>query len=378
MGPKLISRYLFCFLAVYLLLSVTGCQPSEKVADGPYFFPQAPDTPKLQFLTSFSGPADIGAKTGSDLDKFLWGAPEATELLGKPFGITINDGKVYVCDVQSARIAVFDLKNSNFSYLTKDRRLQKPINIFIDNDDYKYVVDGGSGSIFVFDENDQLKHIHGKDLKIEPIDVYVRGDDCYITDAKGSQIVVIDKTSGELKKRFGDPKAFLHITNLVLDKTGNMLVTDKVASKAIRIPADGSELEVMGERGDKAYHLFRPKGIDIDREDRIWVVDAGPAEAIKIYSKDWRFLMMFGRGTPDKGGMTLPADVVIDYDNIDLFQKYAVKDAKLEFVVLVTNQYGPNKVSVYGFGAFPEGSSKAAKPSKEKAKSTDTPEKSEN
>jgi hypothetical protein len=45
---------------------------------------------------------------------------------------------------------------------------------------------------------------------------------------------------------------------------------------------------------------------------------------------------------------------VIDYDNVDLFRKYAVEGAQLEFLVLVTNQYGPHKVSVYGFGTFPE------------------------
>jgi len=41
-----------------------------------------------------------------------------------------------------------------------------------------------------------------------------------------------------------------------------------------------------------------------------------------------------------------------DYDNVDLFRKYAVPGADIEFLVLVSNQYGPNKISVYGFGSF--------------------------
>ena len=51
--------------------------------------------------------------------------------------------------------------------------------------------------------------------------------------------------------------------------------------------------------------------------------------------------------------MYMPVSIRIDYDNVDLFRKYAVDGAKLEFLVLVTNQFGPNKVSVYGFGQFP-------------------------
>ena len=52
--------------------------------------------------------------------------------------------------------------------------------------------------------------------------------------------------------------------------------------------------------------------------------------------------------------MFLPAGIHIDYDNVDLFREYAVDGAQLEFVVLVTNQFGPHKVAVYGFGQFPQ------------------------
>ena len=50
----------------------------------------------------------------------------------------------------------------------------------------------------------------------------------------------------------------------------------------------------------------------------------------------------------------MPATIWIDYDNVALFQEYAVPGAKLEFIVLVANQYGKDKVNVYGFGSFPE------------------------
>jgi hypothetical protein len=39
---------------------------------------------------------------------------------------------------------------------------------------------------------------------------------------------------------------------------------------------------------------------------------------------------------------------------VDLFKDYAVDGAELEFLVIVTNQFGPHKVSIYGFGKFPE------------------------
>ncbi len=51
--------------------------------------------------------------------------------------------------------------------------------------------------------------------------------------------------------------------------------------------------------------------------------------------------------------MNLPAKVILDYDHVDLFRQYAVKGAKIEFLVFVSNQYGPSKINVYGFGEFP-------------------------
>ena len=93
--------------------------------------------------------------------------------------------------------------------------------------------------------------------------------------------------------------------------------------------------------------------ISIDKEDRIWVVDTAP-EVVKIYNPEGRLLLFFGLPGNKGGMMNMPAKVIVDYDNVDLFQEYAVKGADLEFLVLVSNQFGPNKISVYGFGSFPE------------------------
>ncbi|NOY61413.1 MAG: hypothetical protein GXO75_21070 [Calditrichaeota bacterium] len=47
--------------------------------------------------------------------------------------------------------------------------------------------------------------------------------------------------------------------------------------------------------------------------------------------------------------MKLPAQVFIDYDHLDYFRKYVDPSFKLKFLIFVTNQYGPEKVIVYGF-----------------------------
>jgi hypothetical protein len=60
--------------------------------------------------------------------------------------------------------------------------------------------------------------------------------------------------------------------------------------------------------------------------------------------------MFFGQ--PDssgEAGLYLPAGLIVDYNNLGLFEKYVAPGFKLEYLILLTNQVGPHKVSVFGF-----------------------------
>jgi DNA-binding beta-propeller fold protein YncE len=332
----------------------------------PVFFPPPPETPRLQFLKSFSGADDFGAVKTSAFEKFIVGEPEKTLGIQTPYGVAIFDGKLYVCDVGRRMVEVLDLRNQTFGYLTKDRRLMNPVNIYIDDDGTKYIADPTAGFVFVFDKDNNITDTLGKESKINPIDVVVRGSLCYVTDFTSNQIVILEKTTGREIARLGkqaqeqkqaEPLAgladgeFSLISDLALDRQGNIYVTDKAAARITQFDRTGVFRRTIGRLGDNIDELIRPKGIAIDNEDRIWVVDAGP-EVAKIYNQQAQLLLFFGLPGNEPGMMNLPTKIVLDYDNVEFFKQYAVDGANIEFLVLVTNQYGPNKVSVYGFGSF--------------------------
>ena len=369
-------------LSICLLCGLGGCQPkqvSEEAAIAPVFFPPPPNQPRLQFLTSYLGAGDFGgAPKANFLETFLLGAPKKNpEQIIKPYGVAIHEGKIYVCDIGQDQIKVVDLKKKKFSTFPGGRSLQKPVNICIDADGTKYVADSLGGAIFVYTSDDKLKSFLGKDLQIKPLAVAVRDNRMYIIDDFSKQVLVLDKTSGKLLERIGrqmtddteasddseeatgDTEAasylkFPLISGVALDQQGNIYVSDKINSRVTKLDASGKYVRSYGKLGTAAGNLVRAKGVAIDREDRIWVVDAGPAQAVKVYrGNDGQSLMIFGTLSKDPGYMYNPASICIDYDNVDLFREYAVDGAELEFLVIVTNQFGPNKVSVYGFGQFP-------------------------
>ncbi|MHC4322896.1 MAG: 6-bladed beta-propeller [Planctomycetota bacterium] len=344
----------------------------------PVFFPPAPETPRLQFLKSFSGPEDLGPVKTSAFEKFIAGEPDRVEGIITPYGIAIFEGKLYVCDVGKRMVEVFDLRNRTFGYLTKDRRLMNPVNIYIDENGTKYIADPTAGQVFVFDKNNNISAMLGKESKINPIDVVVRGSLCYVTDFASNQIVVMDKATGNEITRLGkrsegigqaEPLTalangeFSLISNLALDQQGNIYVTDKSGARITQFDRSGAFRRTIGRLGDNIDEFIRPKGIAIDKENRIWVVDAG-TEVAKIYNQQAQLLLFFGLPGNKPGMMNLPTKIVLDYDNTEFFKQYAVDGANIEFLVLVSNQYGPNKVSVYGFGSFPSNGKAIDKPGK--------------
>lgn len=360
-------KVLTVVLAGWMLCGSSGCAPKtvEKAAIGPVFFPPPPDHPRLQFLVSYSGAEDFGGTKSNFLETFLLGAPEKKPgRIVKPYGVAIHKGKIYVCDVNQGQIKVLDLNRNKFSIFPGGRGLQNPSNIFIEADGTKYVSDPRGGAVFVYNNEDKLISFLGKDLGIEPLDVVVRGSNLYITDYLSNQVLVLDKTSGELLNRIGKqiaegsrgaPDEFGMIADLAMDQRGNIYVTDKDKYMVTKFDGSGRFMRTYSRLGDLPGSLVRAKGIALDRDDRIWVVDAGPAEAVKVYrGSDGQLLTFFGTHGRDPGDMFLPAAVHIDYDNVDLFRKYAVDGAELEFLVLVTNQFGPHRVAVYGFGKFPQ------------------------
>ncbi len=347
----------------------TGCRSVEKeqLVSKPVFFPPPPEVPRLQFLTSFSGPEVFGKQPTSGFERFVLGKPKTIEGIIAPYGTAIFEGKLYVCDVGSKTVAVFDLRNRTYGRLTNDSRLLKPVNIFIDENGWKYITDPAAGLVFVFDRDDDLVCSLGNQLKIIPVDVAVRGTLCYVTDCASNRIVVLNKVTGEELMRVGlkrrariraqpeselPPGEFSLISNLAFDQKGNMYVTDKAGARITQFDTSGVFRRTIGRLGDNIDEFVRPKGIAIDKDHRIWVVDSA-TEVAKIYNEQGQLLLFFGLRGNKPGMMNIPATIVIDYDNVDFFRHYAVKGADIEFLVLVSNQFGPHKISVYAFGTFP-------------------------
>ena len=74
--------------------------------------------------------------------------------------------------------------------------------------------------------------------------------------------------------------------------------------------------------------------VAVDRDNLLYAVDAA-AQVVQIFDDQGRVLMWFGEPKASKVGLELPAKVLVDYDHVGLFQKYAAPDFQVEHLVVV-------------------------------------------
>ena len=342
---------------------LTGCSTppaTAPVAPRPVYYPSAPAVARYQYLTSFSSDKDLRDKAGKTggFAAFI-GAQEdlgVTEII-KPYGIALHDSALYICDTIAFAIDIVDLKSGAIRRFQPkgDGRLGKPINIAVDADGTRYVADTSWGMVLIYGADDSYLGAIGTKGVTKPTDVAVHGDRLYIADLLESCVKVLDRKSHKELFRIpregdGPESKLFSPANIAVGDEGKVYVSD-IGGFAVKVfDPEGRFLMRVGELGTQIGGMVRPKGIAVDRAGRFYVVDAA-TEVVQVFDPEGKLLLFFGEPAGSEVGLVLPAKVMVDYDHVSLFSKYAAPDFDIEYLVFVTNQYGPRKVSVYGFGS---------------------------
>ncbi len=357
--PRLQVRALLRAAAV-LALAACGGKQAEPVAPSVVrLFPPPPDTARIQFLTRISTRSDVVGEHSPNLFQRIVGEQrdDVERLIVKPYGIALHQGTIYVCDGVLPGLEVIDLEAPDFRYVkpTGMGRLPKPINCFTDGQGRLYVTDVGRGEVVVFGDSLAYLGVVGGDSLRRPGDVFVSEERIWITDVRSARVRVYDGSTWEHLYSFPSvaptdadaPERLIAPANLFVTDD-RVYVSDMYAAKVQVYTHDGDYVGSVGSYGLQLGQFYRPKGIAVDRDGILYVADAG-FDNVQMFNPEGQLLMAFGGHYEQPGDMMLPAKVVLDYDNLEYFQQYVDPRFDLKYLILVTNQYGPDKINVYGF-----------------------------
>jgi len=338
-------------MLVAALFPAPGHAKNLKIPAAPLFFPLPPDEPRIQYLTSFSSERELQGER--KFFEFIVGVQKSERIIDKPYGIAASPGKYYICDTGADAVEIADLKKRKLNFFQPggEGTLGLPINIAVDTDGTRYIADTGRNMVLVYNGDNYAGGL-GKANEMKPCGVALTKSRIYVTDLQNHCVRVYDKASRNLLFTFpkpgSDKKARLYSpTNVAIDQQGRVDVSDTGGFCVNIYDAEGNFLRTFGGIGLSPGRFARPKGIAVDREGRIYVVDAS-TELVQLFDPQGQVLMYFG--DPSHSATGLPAGITIDYDNVGLFQKYVAPGFTVEYLILVANQAGGNKISVFGFG----------------------------
>lgn len=351
-------RLLACVAGWVSLVLLAGCVARPPPPAAPVFYPPPPARPRIQFLRSLGSSADVQKPSGW-FERFVLGGDTHRQItrLVRPYGVAFGGGRLYVCDSGARVGAVFDFATQEFRLFGIEGayRLGLPVNVSIGLGGEKYVTDTRRGQVVVYNAEDRPVRAITREGGMRPCDALVHEGELFVADLKANTVLVLDPRSGKVLREFGGggskPGQFVQPTNLAFGPQGHLYVSDTLNARVQKLDRDGRVVKVIGTLGRRLGDMVRPKGIAVDREGRLYVADAA-TESVQLYGPEGRLLMVLGGPGVGRGEMALPAKVAVSYDGIEHFARDAAPGFTIEYLVFVTNQLGPNKVNVYGFGCY--------------------------
>ena len=344
-----------------LLGLATGCASNKPDSRSFAFWPSYPQEPRILFLASYSSNLDVEPPK-SQMDTVLYGKQTAPPVpITHPYGVAMWNGKIYVCDTRSTKLEVLDLRKHQMLLMgTGDTgKLVKPLAIAIADDGTKYVADNQLQSVVVFDATDRYVFSFGH-KGFSPVGLAVHGNELYAADYKESRIEVYDRITGTFLRNIGGPGKkhgeMYGPLGIAVDNDGFVYVDDVINYRVQKFDPSGKYISSFGTQGDTPGTFSRPKHLAVDSEGIIYVVDAA-FQNVQMFDKQYGVLLYFGAAGTHPGAMDMPAGISVHEGDLDIFADKIPAAFAADRLILVTNQFGDNRVSVYARGHLKAGHS---------------------
>lgn len=296
-------------------------------------FPSPPDEARFIYERTLYSSVDVVKEDkNAELRRLLTGeSARSGEGLGKPYGVAVYHGRVYVSDTAQHSVAVFDIPGQRFFRIGDDDdagKLRMPIGLDVDGKGNLYVVDNSAKVIQVYNPAGKYLRTLAGDAKWferpSGIAVDAAGSRIYVVDTGGvssaqHQVRVFDAQSGQhlldIGKRGTEPGQLNLPRDVTIGLDGLLYVVDGGNFRVQVFRPDGSFVRVFGSIGRQGGQFSRPKEAAVDPDGNIYIVDSAFGN-FQIFNPAGQLLLSVGSRS-ERDGMAkymLPSGIAIDGD----------------------------------------------------------------
>ncbi len=255
---------------------------------------------------------------------------EARDQLNQPSDVAVSkDGHIYVVDGVNHRIRIFDPRGQLLSSFgspgSESGQLRFPLGIDLDGAGNIYVADSGNHRMQIFSPQGAFIskiNISGtKNKPADPTDVAVdtSRNRCYVVDNDNHRILVYDLSSLQLIDTYGTPgsdkRNFNYPFLIALDRAKYLYVVEVINTRVQILNPEGLFVNFIGSWGVEKGEFYRPKGVAIDQQNRVFVSDSYLG-VVQVFDADGGFQAALGDPrTKTVKKFKTPAGLYIDHLN---------------------------------------------------------------
>lgn len=317
------ARLLMVVVLCSLLAACAGRAPFRGMpAESGIQWPPAPLPAAVSWVRNVGNYPDAGITKSAwkYLTDFVFGAEESA--IGRPYGV-LMDGRdrLFVVDVVFRRVHVMDVKENRYTIIGEGKQdvFQMPIAIAADDNDVVYITDSEAGIVYRYNLRSKILTPFVTGL-MRPTGIAFNKTNrlLYVSETGAHQIVLFDLNGKErlhLGRRGEAPGQFNFPTDLFIDHTGKLYVTDPINARIQVFSADGVFVRAFGRAGDAQGEFSKPKGVAVDSEGSIYVCDA-LRDSVQVFDSSGTFRLEFGERGQDSGTFWMPSGIYIDREDM--------------------------------------------------------------
>lgn len=293
-------------------------------------WPVAPEVPRYLYAGQLVGEANFRKteSTREGVGGFLrWLAGiivgEQTPLvLQRPQSGMTDNGRIYVTDTSRQAVFVFEQNAGDLLVWDKAEGLAgfvSPVAVTPGPAGHVLVSDAELGIVARLDPKGNPQRSFGKGVLKRPTGLAfdARRGLIYVADTRAHDIKVFDREGRWVKTlgRHGEGDGEFNAPTFLTFAHDELYVIDAMNNRVQVFSGESGQLRLkFGTRGLYIGNLVRPKGVAVDSEGNIYVVESY-YDRLLVFDKNGNFLMPIGGTGQETGRFYLPAGVWVDSRN---------------------------------------------------------------
>lgn len=325
--------------AVLLCAGLAACASTDGVrgtmhyglADAPegqrLLWPAGPEVPRYLYAGTLTGEANFRREAATGLralGRWLAGVDaDKPVVLQRPAALIGDEqGRLYVSDTSRQAVFVFDERAGEllvWEHAADLLNFVAPAGLALAPQGGLFVADAELGVVVRLDANGRPVASLGRGALQRPVGLAhdpARGE-LFVADAYAHDVKVFDDAGTLLRtlgRRGSGAGEFNFPTHLAF-ANGELYVTDTMNSRVqVLRAADGAPVRRFGQRGLYLGNLVRPKGVSVDAEGNVYVVESYH-DNLLVFSRSGEFLLPIGGTGTATGRFYLPSGVWVDGRN---------------------------------------------------------------